>query len=988
MAEWEKRRWERHCSVCGVKKETFDDRHGLCDACFPFALFWQGFVFGQVLCRLSEQHSAVFVSGRLCEGDFAVTAEPHKHDAVSLEEDTPTPMQNDTPTTLQCDTPTPTQNDTPTTLQCDTPTPTQNNTPIPLLVNTSTPPKDNTPTPLQNQSPSPDKSHTTTFLRRLLTFDFPEKMSVVKRDSSNNPATVPAGKHHGNPIQHGIEFNHSETCSADQMQVMPVTSNEDASDNSYDDNYEDRSPPTSAKVKHSCQSWTAPKSVGRVKASNDTHSNITHKTPPHNHPPILDHSQTPTSLRYLLTADFPEMVSLAKLDSSDSPANVSAGKDYDNPMQHGSELDKCKNHSTVQMQVMPFTSDEDDDDVGDDDDEDWTPSTSAIVKHSCQTRIPHKSVASVTVADVTNSNVTHKTSTVVCTLSSGKATSSSEITGSKSRQDWAEAWVESHSVCSEPRRLLKINAVPSLKGKAGTNTGRKATAVSRGSATGVKTARMIVKKTVTSEKKYEKCKFCGRMIFKRFFNRHLHFKHSDVTTKRLEKCQHCEVMLNVKNRLNLRRHLQVFHPVEYESAWRSVQVQCKICDQLIFKCSLPQHIQDFHSVDASSDPEAKVGSVGSFDQIEVELMAGQIPDVERVKCSLCDRLVAKSYLHKHTQRQHAEGVEKPTHFPRGGRGYKSKKCRKCGEIFDRDSDLQLHMTQQHEQEMLSCKVCSRQYPSQKGLSGHLMSAHGINSTECELCGKTFSGSRKMQFLERHRASAHKLLKYMCHICGKNFALRKSLKAHVEAHDRIKHYFCEVCGKAFLRESGLSHHRKTHDMKDSEGAESSDRMLQSRTVHVRRSGTERKGERGPCATCMAAKVTSDPCPRHGRPKPKEFICQVCGKDFGSARYLKNHSLQHKQPCFTCEHCGKQFSHKGTLKTHLDLHAGRSFQCDLCPKSFPRDKHLTRHKLRHASTSMSVECPICGRGLRRKHCLYAHIRTAHPETASNSQMQKPQ
>ena len=552
--------------------------------------------------------------------------------------------------------------------------------------------------------------------------------------------------------------------------------------------------------------------------------------------------------------------------------------------------------------------------------------------------------------------------------------------------------MESNSVCSEPRRLLKINAVArltklKLKVRAGTDrkvVGRKPTASFRRKATHAKTIRSVVKNTATSEEKYEKCKFCSRMICKRFLNRHLHFKHPDVTTNKLEKCQHCEVMLNVKNKVNLRRHLHVYHPLEYKSAWRSVHVQCKLCDKVVSKCGLPQHMQDFHSVDGTSDLEAKAGgSAESFDQIKL-VVPVQIPDVERVKCSLCDRLVAKSYLHKHMQRQHTEGEEKPTHYPQAGRGYKSKKCSKCVEIFDKDSDLQLHMTRQHEREMLSCKVCSRQYPSQVGLSGHLKVAHAINTVECELCGKTFSGSRKTQFLERHRAKIHKLLEYMCHICGKSFSLRKSLTAHVEAHNRIKHYFCEVCGKGFMRESGLCHHRKTHDddVKESEGVETSSGVLWSNTDCVKRSGTGRKGGRQTCATCMAARVTSIPCPVHGQPKPKEFICQVCGKDFGSARYLKNHSLRHKEPGFFCELCGKRFSHKSTLKTHLDLHAGRTFQCDLCPKSFPLEKHLIRHKLRHTSTSVSVECPICGKGLMRKHCLYTHIRTVHPETASQS------
>ena len=737
-------------------------------------------------------------------------------------------------------------------------------------------------------------------------------MSALKLDSNDSPAAVSADKYLDNLVQHGAELTNSNNHSALHMQVMPFTSHDDSDDHNDEDwtSPTNAIVAHSCQTQRPHKPVASVKAAG-VANSNKTHrlssavcicgrhcgahfsvitepqkyaiydmptslqgntptplqcdrpipTPIDRPTPPpgniptspQNQPSVPDQYQTSTFLRHLLTADFPEKVMIVKVDSSNSPATVSVGKHHNSLMQHSTELDDGKNCRALQIQVIPSSSDEDelgDDDGDHDNDEDWTPPISVKVKHSCQTRAPHKPTASVKSANVTNSNITHKSPPAVSSVNTGKATSSNEIARSESRQDWAEAWVESNSVCSEPRRLLKMNAVArltKLKVRAGTNkkvVGRKSTASFGRNATRAKTIRSVVKNIATSEEKYEKCKFCSRMICKRFLNRHLHFKHPDVTTNKLEKYQHCEVMLNVKNKVNLRRHLHVYHPLEYKSAWRSVHVQCKLCDQVMSKCGLPQHMQDFHSVDVTSDLEAKVGgSSGSFDQIKL-VVPVQIPDVERVKCSLCDRLVAKSYLHKHMQRQHTEGEEKPTHYPQAGRGYKSKKCRKCVEIFDKDSDLQLHMTWQHEQEMLSCKVCSRQYPSQVGLSGHLKVAHAINSVECELCGKTFSGSRKTQFLERHRAKIHKLLEYMCHICGKtkSFSLRKSLTAHVEAHNRIRHCFCEACGKGFLRESGLCHHRKTHDddVKESEWVETSRGVLWSNTDCVKRSGTGRKG----------------------------------------------------------------------------------------------------------------------------------------------------
>ena len=477
-----------------------------------------------------------------------------------------------------------------------------------------------------------------------------------------------------------------------------------------------------------------------------------------------------------------------------------------------------------------------------------------------------------------------------------------------------------------------------------------------------------------AKNKREKCRFCERWIAKKFLDRHIHYKHQDnvtSTSKKLEKCMHCEAMLNVQNKGNLRRHLQTYHPTEYKSSWKLARVQCKQCHQMVSKCSFSHHMQVNHS---SSHPPSHIQT--SFAHDNTTLPQGQSGRTEllrtseaevKLKSSVNESAVTRPSLHQQKQQHHLKPRHK--HHSKNGSDpgrskMKSKTCLKCGEKFDRELEFTLHMRDAHQYQMFTCKLCSRQYPTQTGLSGHMQSAHNTpNVLECHLCGETFSNFRRTYDLERHKVKVHKLKEHVCHICGKKFSMKKNLKFHLEAHDGIPQYFCEICGKGFLRPSTLHAHRKVHEPREIKGGR----------------GGSRKGES--CAVCMAAKVTSIHCSLHGPPKLQGFICQDCGKDFSSSSGLHAHAQQHKAPRFSCEICGKMFTYKCNWKNHLELHAGKTYTCDSCTKTFPTKRHLHSHKKKHTKT-INIICPLCCKGLKKKSGLYTHIRTMHPEAAATA------
>ncbi|XP_004677920.1 PREDICTED: zinc finger protein Gfi-1b [Condylura cristata] len=80
--------------------------------------------------------------------------------------------------------------------------------------------------------------------------------------------------------------------------------------------------------------------------------------------------------------------------------------------------------------------------------------------------------------------------------------------------------------------------------------------------------------------------------------------------------------------------------------------------------------------------------------------------------------------------------------------------------------------------------------------------------------------------------------------------------------------------------------------------------------------------------------------------RPFACDVCGKTFGHAVSLEQHSHTHSQvgeKPHKCQVCGKAFSQSSNLITHSRKHTGfKPFSCELCTKGFQRKVDLRRHR----------------------------------------------
>lgn len=76
-----------------------------------------------------------------------------------------------------------------------------------------------------------------------------------------------------------------------------------------------------------------------------------------------------------------------------------------------------------------------------------------------------------------------------------------------------------------------------------------------------------------------------------------------------------------------------------------------------------------------------------------------------------------------------------------------------------------------------------------------------------------------------------------------------------------------------------------------------------------------------------------------------LCQVCGKQFVSSKYLKYHMAVHTgEFAFKCDQCEKSFNTSSSLSNHgLRNHKPKVFECDFpdCDKKYAALSFLSKH-----------------------------------------------
>ncbi|XP_058121330.1 zinc finger protein weckle-like [Anopheles ziemanni] len=176
-----------------------------------------------------------------------------------------------------------------------------------------------------------------------------------------------------------------------------------------------------------------------------------------------------------------------------------------------------------------------------------------------------------------------------------------------------------------------------------------------------------------------------------------------------------------------------------------------------------------------------------------------------------------------------------------------------------------------------------------------------------------------------RKEKRKLTEFQCGICLKKFSSRDLLKKHEDSHfPKHNFYFpdneftCPICDKKFRRAINVKAHvRLVHD------------------------------------------------------GIKPFICEECGRAFGSKGALKEHYVVHSDDRpFKCPHCPMTFKNQSRLKTHEDVHNETHYICPYCGLQLKTKRTLNMHMLVH-SDQKNHRCQYCGKEYKRSKALKTHL-----------------
>ncbi|KAG7202771.1 hypothetical protein KM043_009939 [Ampulex compressa] len=353
------------------------------------------------------------------------------------------------------------------------------------------------------------------------------------------------------------------------------------------------------------------------------------------------------------------------------------------------------------------------------------------------------------------------------------------------------------------------------------------------------------------------------------------------------KCTQCSKSFTQKSRLN--KHI-VGHGIIIENSqivWKCVQ-----CGEVFNSCDIADNHYKIHEDKITLIEELSVSKV-----YHCEFCNSYFTDVDNLKNHRNQHIVEKPYSCNTCNtcfKSYAEAVLHWKEHPRMFKVLVVFLCELCNKDMKELALLYKHKQKRH------------QYTARK-------SEMGNNKFICELCGNIFDKNEDIQAHSRDQCS-----KFPCDICGSLLPTANSLKAHKRRHSGLRPYVCNICGKSYTQSSHMWTHKRFHMGVKPYACEYCDQRFTIKpdlADHTRKKHTRERPFK--CDVCNKAFLTGSVFYQHRliHRGDRRYKCHYCEKAFTRTEALNNHIKIHTgEKPHACDVCGRCFRQKGDMRKH--------------------------------------------------------------------------